>query len=410
MSGGAERLREVLGGEAYRWIWERVRRRLERGEPLDGTVTHRAPSAEEREAFARLVGRRTRGDALTLELTELAHLVCSGDLAPSLAAAATALLGDIPNLRAEREREEVLWGSFYRAAAGMRAEPAWCDFVEDLRRAGLLRRVSGGNLEQAQRWIEELAALKDRLPASEVPLARLAAEVFGDPHALDRGAPLCALAVRLAARVGGTEASDDAEGIRDAWAAAGVVCDELSAPLLVLNLRAAGEDCTARALRVHAEAGEPYRVSVRQLLRMRPQFDARSTGAGVFVCENPSVVAAAADALGARSAALVCVEGQPKTASRLLLGALSAAGIRLRYHGDFDWPGIRIANLLRERHSVEPWRMGALDYRAAHPGPLLKGEPVAPSWSQELGSAMRDRRRAVYEERVVAELLSDLAL
>ena len=130
----------------------------------------------------------------------------------------------------------------------------------------------------------------------------------------------------------------------------------------------------------------------------------------VFVCENPSVVVAAANALGPRSAPLVCTEGMPRTAVRILLEQLTGLGASLRYHGDFDWPGIAIANLVKVRHGATPWRMAARDYQeAAEGGTDLSGNPVVALWDEELEPAMRAWGRAVHEEHVLDELLSDLA-
>ena len=50
----------------------------------------------------------------------------------------------------------------------------------------------------------------------------------------------------------------------------------------------------------------------------------------------------------------------------LLLRALAAAGARLVHHGDFDWGGIRIGNVLHPRLPVVPWQFDAEAYiRAA---------------------------------------------
>jgi uncharacterized protein (TIGR02679 family) len=186
----------------------------------------------------------------------------------------------------------------------------------------------------------------------------------------------------------------------------GILCDELSAPVLVLNLRPVGQTPTAQALRLHADAGEPYRLSTRQLARERLAIDAPAT---VFVCENPSVVIAAANELGSRCRPLVCLEGTPKTAGRLLLEQLAACGAALLYHGDFDWPGVRIANLVLQRHGAKPWRMAAADYQQAAPGGTdLEGEPVAARWDAKLEPAMRAWDKAVHEERVLEPLLADL--
>jgi Protein of unknown function C-terminus (DUF2399) len=54
-----------------------------------------------------------------------------------------------------------------------------------------------------------------------------------------------------------------------------------------------------------------------------------------------------------------------------------------------------------------PWRMGAADYRAARcPGPPAPGRsPAASAWDLDLRAA----GRAVMEERLVDELVADLA-
>ena len=41
------------------------------------------------------------------------------------------------------------------------------------------------------------------------------------------------------------------------------------------------------------------------------------------------------------------------------------AGAELRYHGDFDWAGVAMANRLIAEVGVVPWRMGADDYTGA---------------------------------------------
>ena len=185
-----------------------------------------------------------------------------------------------------------------------------------------------------------------------------------------------------------------------------MLCDELSAPVLTLGLRGDGQGLTDRALRLHAEAGEPYRLTTRQLLREPPALASPAT---VYVCENPTVVAAAANRLGAATAPLVCLEGQPRTAARVLLGLLAAAGARLAYHGDFDWAGIQIGNLMVRRHGAAPWRFCSADYQAARGGRALEGSPVAAVWDGELQAAMVAGGRAVHEEEVLEVLLGDLA-
>ena len=95
----------------------------------------------------------------------------------------------------------------------------------------------------------------------------------------------------------------------------------------------------------------------------------------------------------------------------LLLRQLVSAGATLRYHGDFDWGGLRIANVLFDRLPIRPWHFDASSYRAAaatHPGPDLTGTPVAALWDPVLATAMTDLHVKVEEEHLLDDLIEDL--
>lgn len=130
-------------------------------------------------------------------------------------------------------------------------------------------------------------------------------------------------------------------------------------------------------------------------------------GSDVFVCENPNIVAIAADRLGAECAPLVCTDGMPAAAQRTLLHQLADAGARLRYHGDFDWPGIQIGNFIVRLFGATPWRFMAEDYSPAAGRPL-HGEPIEASWDVALTAKMRRIGRALDEEAIAETLLLDL--
>ena len=85
----------------------------------------------------------------------------------------------------------------------------------------------------------------------------------------------------------------------------------------------------------------------------------------------------------------------------------------LRYHGDFDWPGLRIANHVMRTWEARPWRFMAGDYEAAatdapHARHDLDGAGATASWDDALAPAMRRHGVAIAEEAVAASLLEDL--
>ncbi|MFB9839547.1 DUF2399 domain-containing protein, partial [Actinoallomurus acaciae] len=106
---------------------------------------------------------------------------------------------------------------------------------------------------------------------------------------------------------------------------------------------------------------------------------------------------------------LVCTEGRPSAACHRLLGA--AAGARIHWRNDFDWPGVRMTAAATERYAATPWRMGAGDYTdalTAGGGAPLKGSRTTTPWDPRLANAMAREHRAAREEWLLPALLADL--
>ncbi len=100
--------------------------------------------------------------------------------------------------------------------------------------------------------------------------------------------------------------------------------------------------------------------------------------------------------------------GWPNSAVVALLGKLAAAGATLRYHGDFDGEGLRIAAAVAARTGAIPWRMTSADYLAAvSDGPGVGRVTQAP-WDAELAGHLTRLNRTVSEEREAEKLLADL--
>ena len=132
----------------------------------------------------------------------------------------------------------------------------------------------------------------------------------------------------------------------------------------------------------------------------------------VWVCENPSVLAAAAGT----GACVVCVEGRPSVAANLLLSSLAKGGACLHYHGDFGAGGISIANAIIGGIGAEPWRLGVADHASALERARAMGTPLRPLramvpeavWDPDLATAVRASGVEVEEELVMDWLLADL--
>ncbi|MEK8143887.1 DUF2399 domain-containing protein [Streptomyces sp. M10(2022)] len=139
-----------------------------------------------------------------------------------------------------------------------------------------------------------------------------------------------------------------------------------------------------------------------------------TAGTVVHICENPRVVEAAADAACAKP--LVCTSGSAATVVITLLDALAASGCRFAYHGDFDWPGITLANRIIRRYEALPWRLGAEDYERLAAASQAEGslnysrrEPGRCGLGPGLAPAMNALGVALHEEATLDLLVEDLA-
>jgi uncharacterized protein (TIGR02679 family) len=407
------RIQRLLGGPHTAWLVERVRRRLELGRPLTGSVTLASADPEQRRALELLLGRRAfTGRSLTVSLDEVDAILRTSGAAPGgLVSAAAVLLGVIPNRPADQAAEAAAWSAVLAPLAALaERRPELAPWLEWLEGTGMLRRLNP-EPAAATLLVDVLLRVLDSLPAAGVALARLAAATTGDAHGLDDGRPLATLAQAAARVITGKAPTGDGSAAdrRAVWAAVGVHLDELSSTVLCLGLPGGTGTAVGRLLAVAAEAGEPCVLTLRQLGRDRPTLGVGARR--VWVCENPIVLASAADELGATSPPMVCVGGQPSTAAVRLLTSLGEAGAELAYHGDFDWGGIRIGNSLRERIDWRPWRFDTQAYRTALAsviGGRLTGRPVDAAWDPDLRRELEQHRVHVQEELVLTELLADL--
>jgi hypothetical protein len=180
--------------------------------------------------------------------------------------------------------------------------------------------------------------------------------------------------------------------------------------VLVLGLRADGTGHVDRLLNHAADAGEPLRLTLRMLQGTPPSI--RPTSQPLSVCENPSVVEAAAARLGGRSSPLVCTDGIPTTAVLRLLAGTRRTGAFVRVSADFDAAGVRITNLLantcqRSHGAIRPTPTGRplLPRQIANTSASPARSPTAsstPSWPLRCvgqGSrSTRSSRRASFWE------------
>jgi uncharacterized protein (TIGR02679 family) len=410
--------REWLDQPALARIWDRLRDRLERnGLQIRGRMRLDGVTDAEREALGLLMGRAYTGDSVSVALADLDAQLRAGAAERGLVDVVADLCGPLINRPAvkvaRRAATETIWAAADEALRARGFDHAdWArPWLDDVRRGGTLARLDPPH---AARLIVQAIDIMAALGSSGAALpgrGELAERVTGTAHGLDDDTLLARLVLRALARALDMEPPRDARSRRELWGAAGVTTDRVSSTVLTYGLAPLGAEPLVRMLRERTVAGLETHLTLRDLQHMTWRLPA---GAAVFVCENPRIIEAAADTGCSRP--LVCVSGNPTTTALTLLDALRAAGARLAYRGDFDWPGITIANRMIGRYDARPWRMNATDYEehvaAARdrgtPLQPLMGPPVDAAWDPELTASMIALNAAVQEESALELLLTDL--
>lgn len=412
--------REWLTGPGLTRLWESARKRLEsNGVQATGSLRLTAMNPQERNDLSLLLGKPLTGAAVTVRLDVLDARLRASAAGLGLRQTLEELGPPLTDRRATRAdatawREQV-WSSLASSLdasplAGQEWPRRWYDL---LRRAGVPRGVSPETaVWTLQQAVQVLITLLGPERGSARGRGELAAMATGSAHGLDDGTWLARLVQRGVALAHGTEFPDDAAGRRALWRLVSVTPDEVSSTVLTYGLRPDGEGWRERALRERAEHHAEAHVTPRDLHDLRLQLPA---GTLIYICENPRVVEAAADAACVRP--LVCTSGSAATVVFTLLDALAATGCRFTYHGDFDWPGIALANRVIRRYDAVPWRMGTADYEhlAARsqaegiPQLALDGRPVSADWDPDLAPAMTALGVALHEEATLELLVDDLS-
>ena len=412
---GRDALPAWLTDPALEPCWERVRARFEKaGLEAAGRVKVATPDRAARRAVGGLLGRTVTGAAAQVDLAALDARLRERSGVGGLSAVLTALSGRPPVSRpAERAAASLAREAPLELAGSLAEVPGvgpWVDdWVAGLRRDGLLtnRPHAEEAVRQAIAVLAELTAAGAE--ASRRPSARveLAARILGDAHALDVDRLTQQLVVRGLAAAAGRPPPSGTRKRERLWRMYDVEPDLLSRTCLAWRIVAHGTGPTANRINAAADVGDPIHLTEWELRRVA----GLSAIAGrALICENPRVLEAIAEHQ-VPEWSVVCVSGEPNLVTDRVLGVLADSGATLGYHGDFDWPGIGIANRVIDRTGAVPWLLGAQDYldSVRADAPELTGRPVEPSWDHELGAAMRTRGRALHEESVLPSLIASMA-
>jgi uncharacterized protein (TIGR02679 family) len=401
-------------------LWTEAHRRLTRSNRVvRGRLTLRSLTDGQRDAVSELLGHAV-APVPSIDLQSLDQLLMHSAAGAGLIDVVEAVLTPVPDRRTEASVEAARramlreYGQAALAAAEISDLPWATEWLDRLWRGGILGRIPTSEVRLTVARATTTLGLVLAPYAQVWSRADLAERVTGSAHGLDDDMLLTRLVMRgiAMAVTGANEPPVSAVDRRQLWEAVGVVSDTVATTVLTYGLTPLGDDWRAAALRKRRDHHAETHMALREIRQLSPIRLAPQT---IHVCENPRVLEAAADA--AVPAALICTMGNPTTVALALLDTVAACpGIRLVYHGDFDWPGVSIAGRIMQRYRARPWRYGAADYRAAVRTALERGTPlqtlvgsaVPTGWDEHLGPAMSQEGVAVHEEGMIDVLLDDL--
>jgi uncharacterized protein (TIGR02679 family) len=414
-------LHAYLSAPALAPLWTATRIRLERnGLQVTGAVTIDVDQVAA-DHLSGLLGHRVQsGPGRRFRLVELDAALRQSAGDRGLISTLEVLSGLPLNDRAaDRRNVRTQWaGAWQRldaalAGAGL-ADAEWvAEWISGLRRSGVLTRAG---TDAANRALgHAVSALKVLLlPTNNAvtgwELAALASQITGDAHGLDDTSLASVVLLRAAAHALDLPPPESAADRRRLWQALGVATDSVSGTVLTWQLRPPGSDRWSRMMRDRADLGLITHLTLHELDRAGT-IGFATPGTPMSVCENPQVLQAAARA--GTDMPLLCLAGNPASAGTRLLQEVIAVGAHVRYHGDFDWPGIAIAGRVLGLGAA-PWRMFAGDYRTAianldaDHAVALTGSPLPTPWDPELAIVMASCGLAIHEEFLLVDLLSDL--
>lgn len=249
--------------------------------------------------------------------------------------------------------------------------------------------------------------------SSLLRLAVCSAQAAGWPHALDYQQTEGKLFVQALCSIFQLTA-ESAEERMEIYYRAGLAADTLSSFTIARGLvLLEAEEKEHPAYRILRERKEICHLSLEVLGGLA---GADSASKRVYVLENQMVFSQICEACCETDSAILCTSGQCRTASLILLDMLRDSGCEIWYSGDFDPEGMLIADKLVKRGGgrIHLWHYSVVEYRQSISKQEIKAESLQMLGRLEnhrlvrIGKVMAAEKRAAYQERLLAALISDI--
>ena len=415
---------------AYRRCFLQLRKKWESYGRIAGSVVLRNASEEEKYELGGLLGQIFTGDEIRFSFARFDTALQKTRFAPIdmkemlKAYFGREMLTNQARKQEKKRQEEIFFEklsqSFLQKYGKNTLPVLWVRRMSDQKKYGyqILQREFwrdekaaadlAGQIGQA---VEKLGAEDDRIR----PLAVLAAEVTGYPHAFDRGQTAGQLLVHAICAQYDREFPRDAHSWRNVLLRAGIVADTVSSFVHIYGLRLLTKDGPHPAYEAYCARKEPGVITLENL---QTAVGAEGEGGRVYIVENEMVFGFLLEKCRETNVTLLCTSGQFRTAAIELTALLVKSGNRVFYSGDIDPEGVDIADHLWQRYgdAVTIWRMSPEDYENSLSEEtisemrLAKLEHIQNPGLLETALCLKQKRKSAYQENLINFLLEDITL
>ena len=283
------------------------------------------------------------------------------------------LLGKQEQKLLRQQEKERIWENFRKSYEGMPIETV----EESLK--NIVKDSENRELTEWERLLRLGAEMYNHLPyrqSEKLYLAVFAAMLTGNPHAFDNGTAdgnflYQIIQMDMESRSIKIEASEifPAYKRQKSYLMAGIMLDDISNYAMLYQVQAVKKDGSIHQ-GMAGFAREQHIVQVP--LAVISEWELlRCSQDEIYIVENPSVFAVLCGKEKEKNTrrAYMCMNGQPRLSSLLVLDLLAAAGICVYYAGDFDPEGLLIAQKLKLYYQGKLcfWHMSKQVYQKRNP-------------------------------------------
>ncbi len=322
-------------------------------------------------------------------------------------------------------RQEVLWQKMLCEVKNMLSEnehvQLW--FAEMQTKVSTVKQFSEERTQEVRGQLLLGASMVESLPVysgRRLYLPVYAAQVTGNPHAFDKGTAKGRLLDEIvewhasscdAAKMITTDRKTDlfpAFSRLQKYLQAGILLDDVSNYVMLSGVIAVTKDDSVHpGMEGFCQKQQMVFVPLAVLADWKSVRCPEDT---IYIVENPSVFAMLC--ARQRNRAYLCMNGQPRLSSLLLLQILAKSGITVYYSGDLDPEGLLIADKLKQFYQMYQgkfyfWKMSEVEYEKSLSDVELSDRRLAmldrltDAQLIKVADRMRREKKAGYQENLL---------